>query len=521
MKLRITRTYTSHTYPLFTLIFTLFFSYPAFSQTAITNFTSSSVLVSGGTSNQVIAAHPLSVNNITPNANYTVSYNNTNNVKITGFSIAGASYFQHSGFDTIIFRRVASNGIPANGNKQQIYCAGPVVAAGANTIPLTVAYPQVANFSYMEETMKDGYINRGCDNVFTNTGDLTFNNIERVDIVKLLGYATSAPANAGFFIAERGGNDGFKIAAITGVDAFGNPTSFGSVLSVAAAAFNAGANLWTGTTVVMRKDHNDNVLRPFSQVASQTVKALYVSFSDLNIVVGQRIYGYSLMAPDVTAKTSAEILNYSNSSVFPTNTDASIGGLDLASSPGMFTSGGILPVSLLSFAAGLNNRVVNISWETTDEATLRNFEVERSYDGADFSSIGTVLPNTIHATYNYTDETPGLNEPNIYYRLKMIDKNGTPAYSGMKLIKNNITEAKVTVYPNPVSDRLFIEVPNGWLGAELNIRLYNMNGTPVQSVHKTNAAAIETVNISGLVTGTYTLSIISAKGSFSKKIMKD
>jgi hypothetical protein len=54
--------------------------------------------------------------------------------------------------------------------------------------------------------------------------------------------------------------------------------------------------------------------------------------ADLGLTVGGTIYGYSLMAMDVTATTSAQTLDWTNAAFYPTTTDGTTGGggIDLA-----------------------------------------------------------------------------------------------------------------------------------------------------------------------------------------------
>ena len=51
----------------------------------------------------------------------------------------------------------------------------------------------------------------------------------------------------------------------------------------------------------------------------------------------EHIYGYSLMAQDVTATNSAQTLDWTNGTYYPTNTDGATGGggIDLAGLNGM------------------------------------------------------------------------------------------------------------------------------------------------------------------------------------------
>jgi Secretion system C-terminal sorting domain len=425
-----------------------------FAQTAVNTFSIvTSNVVSGGTSSQTITSHANSVNTITPSTNYTVKYNNTGNVSITDFTLSGKTYVKFSSFDTVFIRRVANAWIPSTGNKQHIYCEGPATVDNTtHIINFPVAYPVVTANAYMERVMKQGYINRGSDNLFNNdsTSDLTYNNIERVDFVYKTGMATSTPASAGFLIAERGGNDAFKIAAVKTIDANGNPTSFGSVLSVGTGTY--GAAIYSAATYVMRKDITDNVLRPFSLVPSQGVKAVFIKFSDLGITAGQNVYGYALMASDVTATTSAQLLSYTNNTYFPQNTTTANGGMDLSSAPGIFHTDQVLAGHYLNLSAQNKNCEQLLQWTDDDYMQVKEYQVEKSTDRLNFEKIAVVngmgSPIKSFTDKNFT--------ASCYYRIKAELPDGDHYYSSVIFANNTCSSEKITLYPNPVKDMLTI-----------------------------------------------------------------
>lgn len=179
----------------------------------------------------------------------------------------------------------------------------------------------------------------GPDNIFTNAGanlgGTPYNgnaSIERVDFI--LTSSVNASIKTGFSIFERGlptGHDGFGIAAITSVDRFGNPKSYGQIYIVA-------ANTWGKTPLLesipqyyfLNNAANGNQGTPKNPALTippnQTLGGILIRTSEL-APLGQRIYGYSLFAPDVTC--TPETLVNITASCFPTNTGTT-GGLDLA-----------------------------------------------------------------------------------------------------------------------------------------------------------------------------------------------
>lgn len=115
-----------------------------------------------------------------------------------------------------------------------------------------------------------------------------------------------------------------------------------------------------------------------------------------------------------------------------------------------------LPVTLLSFDGRLNNNSILLNWSTSSELNSNYFNLEKSSDGTNFYSIGTVNAagtSTIQRNYNFTDRQ--VNEFN-YYRLKMVDIDGHFIYSKTVLIKNPDAKQNVWVVNNPF--RTFIQV---------------------------------------------------------------
>jgi len=120
----------------------------------------------------------------------------------------------------------------------------------------------------------------------------------------------------------------------------------------------------------------------------------------------------------------------------------------------------VLPVELISFDAEKKGQSVLLSWKTAQEQNSNRFEVERSNNGTTFKLIGTVASSgntTTTKNYSLTDNVPlsGVN----YYRLKQIDIDGSFKYSKVEAV-NFERPKQVVIFPNPVSDRLFISMPD-------------------------------------------------------------
>ncbi len=122
-------------------------------------------------------------------------------------------------------------------------------------------------------------------------------------------------------------------------------------------------------------------------------------------------------------------------------------GIDI----GVYESSSLLPIELKNFKADLAvGRVVTLHWTTASEINNELFNIERSYDGNEFFTIGTVRSkgnnSNMELSYEFVDQHP-LNGIN-YYRLKQIDFDGTYTYSSIRTVE--LDDSLVTnIFPNP------------------------------------------------------------------------
>ena len=193
--------------------------------------------------------------------------------------------------------------------------------------------------STMVESLRSDLVNRGADNVFANQGDGNGNNnnIERIDYIFNAGFPYyNFTDQRGFLVMDRGGNDRFKIAVITAVDANGLPAAFSRPVSVLESDWGP-SGITLATTVMRGYTEDGSPLRPSARTTSQSLSGVYLSWDLFDLTTNDMVYGYSLAANDVTTNGSLW-LQVTNPACFPTNTtvESQYGGLDLISGGAMF-----------------------------------------------------------------------------------------------------------------------------------------------------------------------------------------
>lgn len=173
----------------------------------------------------------------------------------------------------------------------------------------------------------------------------------------------------------------------------------------------------------------------------------------------------------------------------------------------------VLPVTLTSFTGNKLNQSVQLRWKTENETGFSTFEVEKSTDGSSFARMATVAAeNRLVNNYHTTDVNPakGYN----YYRLKMIDLDGSIKYSD--IVKINFDgQPGLTLWPNPAGNQLIIPE------AKQNDRIVILDAVGRMLMSKTITLTNEPVMIDKLPAGVYVLQLYSGgiiiRSSFVKQ----
>ena len=142
----------------------------------------------------------------------------------------------------------------------------------------------------------------------------------------------------------------------------------------------------------------------------------------------------------------------------------------------------VLPVTLLNFSASYESaNNVKVSWTTTDEINADYFVVERSTDATSFAGIANVNAsetlNPVHV-YNVNDQLEGVNSNIIYYRLRIVDKNGKYTYSKIVPVKLDQPQNVFSLYPNPVDNYTVMNIHAEKSGTGM-MRLMDNAGKPL------------------------------------------
>lgn len=182
----------------------------------------------------------------------------------------------------------------------------------------------------------------------------------------------------------------------------------------------------------------------------------------------------------------------------------------------------LLPEKLLNFTTRLANEKVWLSWSGNQEQNVSHYSIERSYDNQQFEQVALLFPaedNSTVNSYSYKDPVKNTAAAVIYYRLKMVDKEGKFKYSSIKSVRmGNVNDTvKVNAYPNPVLNELHISLPQEWQNKVVSGQLMNSNGSIIKTF---NIQQNATIGMSDVPAGTYYIKVANEKEISTQPIVK-
>jgi hypothetical protein len=180
-----------------------------------------------------------------------------------------------------------------------------------------------------------------------------------------------------------------------------------------------------------------------------------------------------------------------------------------------------LPLKLGDFTVSKKSNGTQLNWETISEQNSSHFEIEKSTDGNQYTKLGQVSAkgnSTDRQVYSWLDPVPATGT--VFYRLKLVDLDGTAMYSRVVVLKN-MNELVVSTFPNPVHDLLNVQLTLR-KKENIHLQLTDLSGKTVYNntivmQDRQNATSIP---VSHLPAGTYFLVLNREEGQQVKTIIK-
>ena len=239
---------------------------------------------------------------------------------------------------------------------------------------------------------------------------------------------------------------------------------------------------------------------------------------DINSVVNI-LTGGTLTA---THPTPNELLTINGVTKYDGKVDGTISGPAAATSmtgpdPAGFSQV-VLPVTFVSFTANRSEGTVQLDWNTSNEMNNGHFEVERSTNGSDWETIGSIAAGTNSMADSYTFVDANAPAAQTQYRIRQVDLDGNYAYSKVAMVAGtNSANAQVNIF---ASNKTVSIVPEKVTSNRLIVRVISIGGQVLQQQSIESTTGRIDLAVNNAITGVYVVQVTDGNQlSIAKTVM--
>ena len=183
-----------------------------------------------------------------------------------------------------------------------------------------------------------------------------------------------------------------------------------------------------------------------------------------------------------------------------------------------------LPVVMRNFTGYYENGINKLQWITDEEVNTKQFILERNVNGSSYSAIATISArnqNTV-CTYQYSDPASARQSATYFYRLKIVDLDGSFKYSSVVVIQ--VTSKTIfNITTNPVRDEI-----KGNIKLDdrqtVSFNIYDAGGRLVLRKSFAGERGINTFTINEIQhfsKGIYTIEAVVGKQHYIERLLKN
>jgi hypothetical protein len=180
----------------------------------------------------------------------------------------------------------------------------------------------------------------------------------------------------------------------------------------------------------------------------------------------------------------------------------------------------VLPLHVLSISATRNDQQVNINW-LTDGGDGSIYELQRSKDGINFSTVTSLNAEPGKKNYVYADLAAEALQGLVYYRIRETDLQRQVYYSSIVKLTGEENKHLFAVYPNPAKNIVVISGYNS-ISDLMVLNFYDGAGRLMKRMQwqQSHGAYSKTVSVEELANGVYWLEMKSGGESRRLQIIK-
>ena len=175
-----------------------------------------------------------------------------------------------------------------------------------------------------------------------------------------------------------------------------------------------------------------------------------------------------------------------------------------------------LPVQLISFTGEIRNEQTVLNWKTAAEINNKHFVIERSANGNQYESIGTVAAGTSNGVNSYSFTDAKLKSGTNFYRLRQVDADGAYKYSKVVIVRLQKGNEAIKVFPTIATSNINFNLSTV-NATNATVSIYDTNGKMLIRSQKslTAGANQQGVDVSNLRSGAYFFRIQNNEGTIN------
>ncbi|MCG7751859.1 T9SS type A sorting domain-containing protein [Flavihumibacter cheonanensis] len=184
---------------------------------------------------------------------------------------------------------------------------------------------------------------------------------------------------------------------------------------------------------------------------------------------------------------------------------------------------GILPVNRIQLSGKMSGEIAQLNLDISSNEQVEQLIVEQSVDGKSYSEVKSLFASNLtgYANYKIDDDIRAVISNQVFYRVKILRKDGTIRYSNS--IRLNLPDrvAQFQLFPNPVrsSTSLSVVVSKNQLGT---IKIFNAVGALMQQKPVQLVAGLNTIMLDGFgnwSNGIYPIQLIADEQVMTQKLI--
>jgi hypothetical protein len=165
-------------------------------------------------------------------------------------------------------------------------------------------------------------------------------------------------------------------------------------------------------------------------------------------------------------------------------------------------SGNPLPLTLLDFTGQAVQQNTLLQWSTTNETDVHQFMVQRSTDAVNYMVIDSLAAtNNTNAILNYKYIDTSDTYPISYYRLKMVNMDGSYTFSNVVVVMHQIVD-QLRISPNPTSTYVQVDYP---VSGKATLQIFSVNGQLILTRELQGGSSTTLLDVSRLAQGVYSI----------------